>query len=110
MFTEEQLAQLRSVIREEVEAESAQTRREATFANVHLKAGLSAINGRLKTVEIDTKRTREAVMTLAQKLDTAQKETGELLHEILDTVGEHHTKLTRRVERIEEHLGLPEHR
>ncbi len=107
MFTDEQLKQLRGVMREEVESEAEETRRDAHLANLHLKAELSAIKDRLKTVEIDTKKTRETVIALDQKFDASHVDMGGLLHEILDTVSDHHTKLAHRVERIEGHLGLP---
>lgn len=78
-MTHEEINQMRSILREEIAAEGKVMRQE--------------MNARFDAVG----------RTLAQ----SQEEFGELLRDILDTVSTHHTKLADRVERIEEHLGLP---
>ncbi len=77
MFTEEQLNQLREVIKAETEP----------------------IKKQLDTVEMKV----EAVNS---KLDRTHKELAELSRDILLTVGEHHDKLEKRVTRLEQHADL----
>ncbi len=86
MFTDEQLAQLRRIMREEAEP-------------LHAKIDGTAerLNAKIDGVE----------QRLGAKLDASQKEFGALLSEILQVVSEHHVNLKRRVTRLEEHGGLP---
>ncbi len=92
--------QLRGVIREEVEAEGKAVRREVVVANTQTKADLLRIADRLKSLEIETAKTRDGVVVMDRKLDQAQED----IAAILTTVIEHHSALDQRVTRIEEPL------
>lgn len=89
MLTPEDVNQLRKVIREEVEAEAEETRKESRIANMHVRNELAGISDRLKTVEISTRKTEKTVDTMAKVLDRADVD------------------LNRRVTRIEDRLGIP---
>lgn len=100
MLTHDEIDQLRGVIREEVEGEGKAVRREVVVANTQTKADFALIADRLKSLEIETAKTREGVVVIDHKLDQAQED----IAAILTTVIEHHSALEQRVTRIEERL------
>ncbi len=100
MLTHDEIDQLRGVIREEVEAEGKAVRRELTVTNTGTKADLARITDRLKSLEIETAKTREGIEGIDRKLDRAQED----IAAILTTVIDYHTALAGRVDRIEERL------
>jgi len=100
MLTHDDMDQLRGVIREEVEAEGKAVRREIAITNTQTKADFARITDRLKSLEIETAKTRESVVVIDHKLDQAQED----IAAILTTVIEHHSALEQRVTRIEERL------
>lgn len=63
----------------------------------------------LKQLRSIVREENEAVeQRLNAKRVTSEEAFGGMLHEILNVVSDHHTKLEHRVARIETHLGLPE--
>lgn len=93
MLIHDDIAQLRGVIREEVEAEGKAVRREVVVAHTQIKADLVRIADRLKSLDI-------AVAGVDHKLDQAQED----IAAIVTTVIDHHTVLAGRVDRIAERL------
>lgn len=95
MLTKEDVQELRTVIREEVEAEAQVTRKEAATTVMRLETRFQRVENSVKDIAIsNTKFAKEQ----EQILDTVSM--------IFQTVGEQHDKLTERVEKIEDQLGI----
>ena len=101
MNNEELLEKLRKVVREEVEAEAKNTRTEIKFLKVEVKAGLNSLSDRVKDVEISNTR-------IEQKLDQSIKDNAGFFHETWNKIDEIKDSQEKRIEIIEETLGLDE--
>ena len=102
MNNDELLEKLRKVVREEVEAEAKNTRTEIKFLKVEVKAGLNSLSDRVKDVEISNTH-------IEKKLDQSINDNTEFFHETWKRIDEIKDSQEKRLEIIEETLGLDEH-
>jgi hypothetical protein len=105
MFTEDQLKQLRQVIREEVEEEAEKTRHSGAAERLYLKGDLREIKDGLKDVEIRTKSIEQMLDKEIQSIAVMFNKTWEKM----ESNREEDKELAERVTALEEHTGLAKH-
>lgn len=112
-MTKEELVELRNIIREEVETDGKNTRREFTAKLFSVDARLIRVEDRLKDVEVSNGRLEQKIEAVDLKVEAvheyqkkAHVEIMEKLAESNEINGQEQKKLKKRLERLEDHLSI----
>lgn len=124
-MTDDQLVdKLRTVVREEVEAETKKTERDSFFSNVRLGKLITDLKSSVKDLKISNSRLErglDAVKTEQQSQGKTLNEHGKALKKLTTLANKTHKSVNlmagnfdadivinaRRIDRIEDHLNLP---
>lgn len=112
-MTKEELAELRKVIREEVEADGMATRREFTAKLVSVDTRLIRVEDRSNGVEVSNGRLEQKIADVDLKVEAVHEYQKKAHAEIIDKLvesneinGQEQNKLKKRLDRLEDRLSI----
>lgn len=110
MLTKNDLSQIRKVVREEVGNETQVVRDELqsdiTMSRIEIQNEIRGVKDRLKNVEIQTTKVQEGLKNVEIRVTKMHKDLKKEIKQVANFLDKEHMATRKRVERVEEHLGL----
>ena len=110
MLTKADLSEIRKIVREEVENETQAIKNELqgdiTMSRMRVQNDISELKDRIKNLDIRMTRLENGVEKLENRVTKMHKDLKNEIKMVVDFLDKENIKTLKRVEKIEDHLGL----